>query len=262
MKKKGRLLPYYIVLLFVGLGGMYYLRSQMQEPQPEPRGSLRDYPEIARDGVLRLQSAYSAAEHQVASEQELSQVQQLSRQLSRLSGLKVEVVLENSRDKALEMLLDGRVDVLTRAFVRTSELDSTRLWLVQERLSGPLYLVQRKDSVAQISKQIDLAGKTITLPKGTRWGIFVNHLAEEIGDSIQVVQEPLYDTEQLIMQIASGKIDYTLCTASEAKYYGEHFEGLDFSLPISYSLRSAWVIRRESKALADSLAIWLERINR
>lgn len=259
MKPKTRLLPYYIILLIAGLGGMYYLRTKMQVPQTSPV-SIRDYLEIAQDGVLRLQAAYSAMEHQADATQEFGEIQRLSRALSEASGLKVEVVLENSRDKALKMLLDGQVDVLTRSFVRTSELDSTRLRLVQERLSGPLYLVQRRDSVAAIRKQIDLAGKMITLPAGSRWGIFVEHLAEEIGDSIRISQDPLYDTEQLIVQLAAGTIDYTLCTADEAKSYAEHFADLDFSLPVSYSLRSAWVIRRASTALADSLVVWLERI--
>lgn len=258
MRLKSRLLPYYIVLLIVGLGGMYYLRTQLSLSKTPD--SPRDYADISREGTLRLQATYNASERNSTSTDDLGHIQQLAHKISQVSGLTVDVVLENSRDKAMKMLLDRKIDILTQTFVHTSEIDTTAIRLLKEHFSGPLYLVQRRDSLTRITRQIDLAGKTITLPLASRLGIFVKHLSEEIGDSIQIAEDPVYDTEQLMIQIASKTIDYTLCTADEARYYATRFEDLDFSLPIAYSMRSAWVIRRESVVLADSLSNWLNRI--
>lgn len=258
--RRNRLLPLYFLLLAVGLGAMYYLRILARGGDELKLPLSRDYAEIACEGRLRLQAVYNTLE--ADAEVGTALAYDLARLLSERSGLEVEVILENDRDKALQMLLEGRVDVITRAITRTSEVDTTLFSLVRQQLSGPLHLVQRRDSATLIRRQIDLANKTIVLPKGSRWRIFVDHLSEEIGEKISVDFDPLYDTEQLIMKVAAGSIDYTLCSDRESKHYSPLFEGLDFDLPVSYSLRSAWLIRRNAPVLLDSLSLWLGEVGR
>ena len=61
------------------------------------------------------------------------------------------------------------------------------------------------------------------------------------------------------MQVASGKIDYTICTDKEAQRFKTLFPELDCTLPLSYSFRTAWLLRRTAPALSDSLSLWLKK---
>ena len=59
------------------------------------------------------------------------------------------------------------------------------------------------------------------------------------------------------MRVAAGSIDYTLATGREAERYRQILPELDCSLPLSYTIREAWLLRRDAPQLADSLSRWL-----
>lgn len=249
----------YLGLLALVLGAMLYLsqlRSQRQE-QSALTEVVRDYPEIAHEGVLRLLAPYNAHSYDGELQQMTGSVYRLAQELGSRTGLKVEVVLENGQDRSLRMLLSGEVDLIASPRVRTTDIDTLRYQWVQDRTSGPIYLVGRKDSLSTVSSHLDLAGRVITLPKASALRLFVEHLQEEIGEGISIELDPLYSTEQLIILVASGKRDYTLCTSQEAEYYRQKFPDLDITFPMSYSLREGWLARRSSPALVDSLKVWL-----
>ncbi|MDO4691944.1 MAG: transporter substrate-binding domain-containing protein [Porphyromonadaceae bacterium] len=249
----------YAGLLALALGAMLYLaqlRTQLQE-QSSVSQTIRDYPEIAQEGVLRLLAPFNAYDYEGETHQMTGGVYRLAQELGKRTGLKIEVVLENGQDRGLQMLLNGEVDLIASPRVRTSGVDTLRYQWVQDRTSGPIYLVGRKDSLSVVHSHLDLAGKVITLPKASALRLFVDHLQEEIGEGISIELDPLYSTEQLIILVASGKRDYTLCTSEEAEHYRQKFPDLDITFPMSYSLREGWLARRSSPALVDSLKVWL-----
>ena len=98
-----------------------------------------------------------------------------------------------------------------------------------------------------ISRQVELAGHSITLPKASPLSLFIEHLGEEIGDSLSIQVDTLYAAEQLAMQVASGKINYTVCTSEEAERFARLFPALDCTLP-------AELLRTHSLAHAPQFA--------
>lgn len=248
----------YATALLLALGLMLYLRSLRSATDwvGETPLAERDYPEIREEGVLRLLTAYG--EGGVVKEGQLTgAVYELAQRLHRRTGLQVEVVLEDSWDKALELLRTGRVDVLTRPMAHTVAIDTALFRTFGEATTGPIFLVQRRnDSITRVARQLDLAGRTITLPASSPLTLFLDHLGEEVGDSIRLSVDPHYGTEGLAVLVASGKIAYTACTEDEAKRLATQLPELDCSLPLSYSLRTAWLLRRTSPQLADSLRAW------
>ena len=233
----------YGLALLCALGLMYYLRGRTNATAEHSRGtnSERDYPEIRKEGVLRL----------------LTLVYELAKRLHQQTGLQVEVVLENSWERALEELRTGAVDVIARPLAHTVAIDTALFRPFGAATTGPIFLVQRKaDSATHVDRQLDLAGRTITLPEASPLRLFLEHLGEEIGDSIRLAVDPHYATEGLAMLVASGKIPYTACSEVDAKRLAEKLPELDCSLPLSYSLRTTWLLRRSSPQLADSLLSW------
>lgn len=248
----------YVLALLLALGLMYYLRGRSASAPASPAGELsqRDYPEIRKEGILRLLTAYGEGGEVKAGEL-TGEVYELAKRLHQRTGLQVEVILENSWEKALEQLRSGQVDLLTRPLAHTVAVDTSLFRPFGEVTTGPIFLVQRKgDSTTLVSRQLDLAGRTITLPEASPLSLFLEHLGEEIGDSIRLAVDPHYATEGLAMLVASGKIPYTACTEAEAKRFARQLPELDCSLPLSYSLRTTWLLRRSSPQLADSLKAW------
>lgn len=256
---KGRT-PLYLVLLLLVIAVMLYLRTHSGDEVSPPPTAGRDYPEIRREGTLRLLTAYTEGGVHAEGGELTGAVYTLAKKLQERSGLRVEVILENSWERALQLLSEGGADLVVRPMASTADVDTTRFLLFGQQTSGPLFLVQRRaDSTTLVKRQIELAGRTITLPKGSPFHLFIEHLSEEIGDSIHLDVDTLYQAEQLAMRVASGKIAYTVCTHDEAKLFGKAFPELDSSIPLSYSFRTAWLLRHTSPALRDSLSVWMAR---
>lgn len=259
MNIKKRLVLYTTLLLttMLAMFALNLLHSNNQNEQ-EVIPSTRDYPQIQEAGILRILSTFDNAKPITPSSESLSgQVYDLAKDIAQRTNLKVEVVLENNRGKSLDMLERGEVDLIACNRIRTSDIDTLKFSWIKDRTSGPIYLVQRRDTLAQVNDHLNLEGKVITLPQRSHFLLFVRHLEQEMGIDIGIEQDQLYDTEQIIILIASGKKDYTLCTSTEAQLYKALFPSLDFSLPMSYSLRVGWLLRHSSPILADSLSRWL-----
>lgn len=256
---KGRPVLYIILLLHV-IGLMVYLHYRRSgDAAPTPTAG-RDYPEIRREGILRLLTAYTEGGVHAEGGELTGAVYTLAKKLQERSGIRVEVILENSWERALQLLSEGGADLVVRPMASTADVDTTRFLLFGQQTSGPLFLVQRRaDSTTLVKRQIELAGRMITLPKGSPFHLFIEHLSEEIGDSIHLDVDTLYQAEQLAMRVASGKIAYTVCTDTEAKAFSKAFPELDCSIPLSYSFRTAWLLRHTSLALRDSLSVWMAR---
>lgn len=248
----------YLISLLLALGAMGLIAryTNPTEQADEAQEVARDYAEIAQEGKLRILAPYTSHTRDESSDSTASLLA-LSRKLARASGLEVELRLEDNTNQALRLLTLGHVDLIAHPLIRSASIDTMRYRWITETTSGPIYLVQRHDTARLITRQLDLVEQTIHLPKGSSLALFVHHLADEIGGNIHTTEDELYNTEQLIVLVQSGDISLTLCSEDERKRLEGYFPELDFSLPLSHSLRRGWLVRRSSPQLADSLTSWL-----
>ncbi len=240
-----------IILLLLA----FWLSSEAKDK--ELKASERDYQEVLDSKSLRILTSYSAYARDDKKEQE--GLKKLISYLKAKKGLAVVLQQENKRSLALEKLLAGEVDLLADKIVLTARIDTNKFAFLNEEFCEPIYLVQRADSLS-LKTQLELANKDVYLPKASELRLFVEHLSREISEPVNIKVDELYTTEQLILKVLDAKIDYTLCSADEAKYYSAKFPELDFSLPISFSLRRAWLVRKSSPVLRDSLETYLKRL--
>ncbi len=248
----------YIVLASILLlGGGYFLLFNGKKHLVSSSPQERDYQEIINSGGLRVLTSYSAYSREDRKSKELNLFIDF---IQKNKGLNVKLKKENSRPLALQKLISGDIDLIAEKIVLTTKIDTANFTAINEEYCEPIYLVQRKDSLS-IKSHFDLGGKEICLPKDSELKLFVEHLSEEIAKPLTTKIDPLYGTEQLILKVLDGKVDYTLCSAEEARYYSEQFPSLDISLPISFSLRRAWLVRKSSKDLCDSLNKWVKEFH-
>ena len=177
-------------------------------------------------------------------------------------GIKVNLFLENSLDENLEGLLTMRYDLVARNIPVNIKLKDTFAFTNPITLNKQV-LVQRKqeynDSVEPIRQHLDLAGKTIRVANDSPVILRLNNLSHEIGDTIFIVEDPTYETEQLVMMVASGDIDFTVCDEKMAIQLSKVLPEIDIETDISFTQLESWSVRKDSPVLLDSLNSWLDR---
>ncbi|MCC8094754.1 MAG: transporter substrate-binding domain-containing protein [Tannerellaceae bacterium] len=257
MKSK-KLLFLYPALLIVVMVTMYMLRPASTLPTAE-----RDYPEIREEGILRIVTEYNQSGYYISGEAIEGFQYELSQAIARLSGLEVQIGLEMSLEESFTKLNRNEYDIIARNIPVTTEMRES--WLFTEpMLLNRQVLVQRKaevnEQIPPIRNQIELGGKTLYIPKGSPALLRLHNLAEEIGDTIRIIEEERYSTEQLLIRVARSEIDYAVCDLYITQRYLEQFPELDIRTDISFTQLQSWALRKTSPVLLDSLNSWLVKI--
>ncbi len=258
MKKRHILLLCYITLLLVVLATM----TQLYTRSHTPSFTTRDYPEIQEEGVLRLVTEYDQLGYYVSGDTIQGFQYELSQAISRLSGLEVQIQLEMNLSKSYEALAYGQCDVIARNLPITTQLRDTVLFTDPILLNKQI-LVQRKrpenDSLL-IRNQLNLARKTLYIPQDSPALLRIQNLAYEIGDTIFIVEEPRYSSEQLMIMVEAGEIDYAVCDQQIAKTLQKSLPNVDIETDISFTQLQSWAVRKSSPILLDSLNSWFQQL--
>lgn len=255
-----RLLILYAALLLVAVAAMVRLAKLRQTPrEPEPR----DYPEIRAEGVLRMITEYNQSGYFISGDTIQGFQYELSQAIARLSGLEVRTRLEMSLAKSFGELSANACDVIARNIPITSEMREEYLFTDPIVLNKQV-LAQRtaeaNNGQAPIRNQLDLAGKTLHIPKDSPALLRLRNLGHEIGDTIYVVEDELYSTEQLMILVAKGDIDYAVCDQQIARRTGKELPEVDIRTDVSFTQLQSWAVRKDAPVLLDSLNSWLRQI--
>ena len=258
MKKRHILLLCYIILLLAVLATM----TQLYTRSHTPHFTTRDYPAIAEEGILRVITEYDQLGYYVSGDTIQGFQYELSQAISHLSGLEVQIQLEMSLTKSYEALATGQCDLIARNLPITTQLRDTFLFTDPIVLNKQV-LVQRKrpegDSLL-IRNQLDLARKTLYIPQDSPALFRIHNLAHEIGDTIFVIEEQRYSSEQLMIMVEAGEIDYAVCDQQIAKALQAHLPHVDCQTDISFTQLQSWAVRKSSPILLDSLNSWFQQL--
>lgn len=256
--KSRKLLVVYLILLAIVLVAMFQLLHVKETPLLP-----RDYPEIKKEGILRMVTEYNQSGYYVAGDTIEGFQYELSQAIARLSGLEVQTHLEMSLAESFHELSDNRCDVVARNIPITSEIKEDYLFTEPIVLNKQV-LVQRTEKanngIRPIRNQLELAQKTLYIPKDSPALLRLQNLAHEIGDTIYVKEDELYSSEQLAIMVAKGDIDYAVCDQQIAKISKENLPEIDIDTDISFTQLQSWAVRKDSPILLDSLNSWLSQI--
>ncbi len=258
--KRAKLLKYII------LGAVAALAATFMLPKKEIRkGHPRDYAEIAADGTLRAATEYNSISFYVDGDTLSGFHYELIEAFARDHHLKVAITPEMSFNERLEGLAEGKYDAIAYGILATSELKDSLLLTVPIVLNKQV-LVQRKasspDDSLFVKSQLDLAGKTLNVVKGSPSILRIRNLGNEIGDTIYVNEIEKYGSEQLIALVAHGDIDYAVCDESIARSAADSLPQIDINTAISFTQFYSWGVSKQSPVLLDSLNTWLERFKK
>jgi membrane-bound lytic murein transglycosylase F len=186
---------------------------------------------------------------------------ELLKQFSEYLNLNLEIVTENNIIRSLEMLNNGKADLLAidlainssrrEEFRFTKPINQTRQVLVQRKPGNWRSMTNEDIEKKIIRNQIQLTGKTVYVQVGASSAECLKNLQNQIGDPIRIVEVP-YETEDLISMVAKGEMDYTVCDENIAIVNSGYFPIIDTETPVSFSQNLAWGIRKKN---SDTLAV-------
>ncbi|MBR6490410.1 MAG: transporter substrate-binding domain-containing protein [Muribaculaceae bacterium] len=147
---------------------------------------------------------------------------------------------------ALDGLESGVYDFMAAQFPVTLENREQYLFTTAIYLDKQV-LVQRNNGGIAIKSQLDLAGDTVTIVKGSPMRERIISLSREIGDTIFVVSDSIYGPEQLFMMVASGDIKYTVINETIARKMAASHPNVDISQAISFSQFQSFVLKKDNQ---------------
>lgn len=259
-RKKSKTWGYVLALCILAIPSFVIYLSEPRSSTEEV--SLRlDYPEIAGRGIIRAATEYNSISFFVDGDTLAGFNYELLHAFARDHGLRIEISPEMSHEKSLEGLASGKYDLLANTITATTVMKDSLL-MTTPIILNRLVLVQRRpasdNDTTYIRSQLNLAGKTIHVPKGSPSILRIHNLGREIGDTIYVEEVELYGPEQLVALVAHGDIDYTVCDESLAETLAVDMPQVDNSIPIGFSQLHSWAVGKHSPILLDTLDTWLE----
>ena len=206
----------YLKYLLLGVICFLVLWLWPQKKEKE-NGHPRDYAEIIASGILHAATEYNSISFYVDGDTVTGFHYELIEAFARDKGIQAQVSPVMSFGQRLQGLETGKYDVIAYGILVTSELKDSLL-LTSPIILSKQVLVQRKpvseyDSLF-IKNQLDLAGRTLHVVKGSPSILRIRNLGNEIGDTIYTNEVEKYGSEQLIAMVAHGDIDYVVCDES------------------------------------------------
>lgn len=221
----------------------------------------RDFPEIKESGVLNIVTDYNSVGYFVSGDSIMGFQYEIIKALERDWAIKVNLFLENSLDENLAGLSAGKYDVVARNIPVDVALRENYNF-VESIVLNKQVLVQRSsaynEGVEPIRQHLNLAKKTVHVPENSPVILRLQNLSDEIGDTIFIEENKMYDSEQLVIMVSSGDIDFTVCDEEIAKQLAERLPEIDIRTDITFTQLQSWAVRKNSPILLDSLNSWFK----
>jgi membrane-bound lytic murein transglycosylase F len=246
---------------------LFLLCSCQREKQPdalaEGSNSLTD---IKARGKLVVLTDYSSTNYFIYRGQPLGYQYEMLQELANYLDVKLELRVNSDLEKSFEMLNKGEVDLIAENIIITRErkekVDFTipyaqsRQVLVQRKPDKWKTMSKKQLEDALIRNPLDLAGKTIYVQRNSAHLARLRNLAEEIGDTINVVEVD-ENAEQLIYLVSVGEVPMTVTDEILARVNQTYFPNIDVETAISFHQNMGWAVRKGADGLLAELNTWM-----
>jgi len=227
---------------------------------------VNDLPGILELGKLRAITDYNSTNYFIYRGQPMGYQYELLQDLARHLDVELEIVVSKNLEETFNCLRMGDCDLIAynltvtgdrkKQFSFTVPHSQTRQVLVQRKPEGWEKMSSQARERDLIRNPIELGGKEVYVQQHSAYIERLRNLAGEIGDSIRIVDVP-EEAEMLIMMVASGEIDYTVCDENVAMVNQTYFPSLDVITAVSFPQNLAWAVHSDANELRNKINEWL-----
>lgn len=219
-----------------------------------------DFPQILARDTLTALTINTSTSYFIYRDQPMGYHYDMIRDFCDQHGLELKIITVQNSNQLIDLLKQNVGDVITFDMpVESGQKDSV-LYCGWNMVTHQV-LVQRsepKDSL--VTDVTQLIGKRVTVRQGTKFDLRLRNLNEELGGGILIDEVNSDSTvlEDIIRDIATGEIAYTIADEHLAQMNKTYYQNLDVSMPVSFEQRTSWLVRKDAPILADSLNAWFE----
>lgn len=259
-----------ILLLSVVLASCLNRPNSSQE-KPRTDDTLTEMQRLLERGTLRAVTNCKIINYNTSDKKASGFEYELLNAFCQANNLELEMYVNENLDSCLSLLDSCKVDIVAVGIGANKDM-KRRYLLTDPILMQRSVLVQRlpkdwnKMSTANevesqlLRSPIDLAGNTIHLPKGNHQAKLLEHLSDQIGDTIYIVECDSLNSVDLVQAVANGQIDYTVVEEYVARMASTGLKGLDTKLFISVEQPLGWALRNHDgdSSLLMAVNTWID----
>jgi membrane-bound lytic murein transglycosylase F len=273
---KHRLKTVYFALFLLLITGVYWRSYSTEIVTKNTRVSDSlgfDLPDILKKGKLTVLVENSSTSFFIYRGRKMGFEYEILREFANDLGVELDVKIVDNLDELEDKLIGGEGDLLACNYAITKERSKLIDFSVPTMRSNQV-LIQRKPknwkkmNPVELKKKLifdpsQLAHKKINVWKRSSYFQRLNHLQEEIGDTILIHGEDGHiSAEELIEMVSEGMIDYTVSEANLAKINSRFYDNIDINLSLSVKQKIAFGLRKSCPLLKARIDKWLEVFKR
>lgn len=218
-----------------------------------------DLTQIKDSGELVVLTLYSSTSYFIYRGQEMGFQYELSEQFAKSLGVKLRVKAARTVPELTRMLLAGEGDLIAYNLPITKAGRDSLLYCGEEVITHQVIVQRGGGRNKPLTDVTQLIGKDVYVKPGKYYDRLLN-LDKELGGGIRIheVKGDSITIEDLITQVAQGKIDYTVADNDIAQLNRTYYPNLNIRLAISFDQRASWAVRKDCPLLAAAANRWHE----
>lgn len=233
----------------------------------------RDLDDIKEEGVLNVLTTYSSTSYFLYKGQAMGYEYELLKRFADHLGVALNMVISNDIDTMQHELNMGNVDLIAHGMTVTNTrkatfqfseyLYLTKQVLVQKKPDNWRKLKWSALEKSLIHDAIELIGDTISVRANSSYMARLESLSDELGGHIYIdTLASNLSTDRIIKMVADGEIKYTVADDNIASINASYYPILNIDVPISFSQRIAWAMRKDSPKLEKALNKWIRMMKK
>lgn len=219
-----------------------------------------DLQQIKDSGELVVLTLYSSTSYFSYRGQDMGFQYELSEQFAKSLGVKLRVKVARNVHELVSKLLSGEGHLIAYNLPITKEWKDSLTYCGEEVITHQVVVQRAASGRRRALKDVtELVDKDVYVKPGKYYERLVN-LNDELGGGIRIhrVTNDSITVEDLIAQVAQGKIPYTVADNEVARLNKTYYPNLDIGLAISFDQRASWAVRSDCPQLAAYADRWHE----
>lgn len=230
-----------------------------------------DLPQIKEKGTLTAITSYSSTSFFIYKGQLMGFEYELLKWLAEYLDLELNIEVAENLDNLVSHLNSGKGDIIAHNLIVTQDRKEYLRFTDYHTLTTQV-LVQRKPENWKsipahqldenlIRSPLQLIDEEVHVRLNTAYYARLLNLSEEIGGKINIIPaDGDLSIEEIIKQVADGKISYTVADKNIALLNQTYYPGLDTETEVGLPQRVAWAVRKNSPELHAAVNEWLKEI--
>ncbi|MDO4692278.1 MAG: transglycosylase SLT domain-containing protein [Porphyromonadaceae bacterium] len=256
------LVAFFVLALAIAGASIALGHRRMQQRERQTLHARR----MALPDTLRVVTLSGATTYFTYRDEEMGYQYELVKLMADSLGLPMTIHIAPNLEAVHQLIDSGLMDLsITPEAVSGTGKQRYRYTGLEER-SG-LVLVQRRASQTKgqeglyVHDVTELLGKRIHVPAESRYEQRLLNLEQQLGGDIDIVSlsGDTINSEDLMAQVASREIDYTVVDQELARLTKRYYPGIDIKLEIGFPQRLRWITSLERVGLAEAIDRWAEQ---